>query len=342
MGRFYHAGLFGLGRYNGGMIEYDSLFGTAAPQPLKDWLSCLPDLVKPRLDPARHGDLTRWLKMLADLPEIPPSTIDLEQSVIQIGAESDCPEAIRSALETALRAFHPWRKGPFRIHDVLIDTEWRSDLKWNRLIHHIAPLPGRTVLDVGCGNGYHCWRMRGAGARLVIGIDPTLLSVMQFHVVKHFAGDHPVHVLPLGIEDMPKELPAFDTVFSMGVLHHRRSPIDHLYDLRGLLRSGGELVLETLVIEGEAGLTLLPEDRYAQMRNVWFLPSPPTLELWVSRCGYRNVRTVDVTVTTSEEQRRTDWMSFHSLADFLDPTDPSLTTEGLPAPRRAIVLAEAP
>src|SRR5690606_10840368 len=136
---------------------------------------------------------------------------------------------------------------------------------------------GRTVLDVGCGNGYHAWRMVGGGAELVIGIDPTLLSVVQFLTVRHFAGDIPVYVLALGIEDVPQGLRAFDTVFSMGVLYHRRSPLDHLLELKACLRSGGELVLETLVIDGGAGQVLVPEDRYAQMRNVWFIPSCPTL-----------------------------------------------------------------
>ncbi|MBR9800034.1 MAG: DUF1698 domain-containing protein, partial [Gammaproteobacteria bacterium] len=39
------------------------------------------------------------------------------------------------------------------------------------------------------------------------------------------------------------------------------------------------------------------------------------------------------------EQRATDWMTYHSLSDFLDPADPSLTREGHPAPRRAVLIA---
>ena len=56
----------------------------------------------------------------------------------------------------------------------------------------------------------------------------------------------------------------------MGVLYHRRSPIDHLLELKGCLQTGGELVLETLVIDGGLGEVLVPENRYAKMRNVWF------------------------------------------------------------------------
>jgi tRNA (mo5U34)-methyltransferase len=227
----------------------------------------------------------------------------------------------------------------FGIH---IDTEWRSDWKWNRLKDHIAPLADRTVLDVGCGSGYHCWRMAGEGARLTIGIDPTLLYVMQFAAIQRLANQDHVHVLPLGIDDLPQGLSGFDTVFSMGVLYHRRSPIDHLFELKSLLRPRGELILETLVIEGEAGRVMVPADRYAQMRNVWFLPSSETLVAWLQRCGYEDVRVVDVNRTSLEEQRSTDWMRFNSLADFLMPEHPELTVEGLPAPTRAVIVAQTP
>ena len=141
---------------------------------------------------------------------------------------------------------------------------------------------------------------------------------------------------------MPYGLKAFDTVFSMGVLYHRRSPLDHLYELRDSLRSGGELVLETLVIDGGLNEVLVPEDRYAMMRNVWFLPTCDTLISWLGRCGFKNIRLVDVTKTSIEEQRSTEWMQFQSLKDFLKPDDSSLTYEGYPAPKRAIILANAP
>jgi len=145
-------------------------------------------------------------------------------------------------------------------------------------------------------------------------------------------------VLPLGVDDLPNFV-EFDTVFSMGVLYHRRSPVDFLQQLKSLLRPDGELVLETLVIDGDEQQLLIPAGRYAKMRNVWFIPSVLMLERMLRRCGYKNVRTVDVSVTTLDEQRSTDWMQFHSLADFLDPEDSSLTIEGYPAPKRAILLA---
>ncbi|QXP85623.1 tRNA 5-methoxyuridine(34)/uridine 5-oxyacetic acid(34) synthase CmoB [Methylococcus sp. Mc7] len=324
------------------MSDRDLFSGLLAPRFFPGWAELLLPRIEARRQDGRHGDWPGWLALLRELPNVAPTLLDFAADAVKVGAETDCDGATRRSIETALRRLHPWRKGPYAIHGILIDTEWRSDLKWRRLDGAIAPLAGRRVLDVGCGNGYHAWRMLGAGAKSVIGIDPTLLSVAQFLAVRHFAGDWPVAVLPLGIEDFPSGTCAFDTVFSMGVLYHRRSPFDHLAELKGCLRPGGELVLETLVIEGEAGQVLVPEGRYAQMRNVWFIPSPPTLSSWLARAGFRRARLIDVSPTTIREQRSTGWMRFQSLADFLDPDDPSRTVEGHPAPRRAIFLAEAP
>jgi tRNA (mo5U34)-methyltransferase len=326
--------------HNLSLKAFSDLSSKLSRPQLRTWLERLPAQLNSAFGSERHGDWPTWRATLDSLPEIEASQVDLNADSILIGGR--CSEGERARIENLLRRFHPWRKGPYNIHGIHIDTEWRSDFKWRRLKDHIQPLDGRTVLDVGCGNGYHAWRMVGSGAELVIGIDPTLLSVAQFLAVKHFAGDFPVYVLPLGIEDVPPNLRAFDTVFSMGVLYHRRSPFDHLLELKASLRSGGELVLETLVIEGESGQVLVPEDRYAQMRNVWFIPSCGTLLSWLKRCGFRNGRVADVTKTTADEQRSTGWMRFQSLPDFLDPIDPALTVEGLPAPVRAIFLAESP
>ena len=232
----------------------------------------------------------------------------------------------------------PWRKGPFYLHDIHIDTEWRSDWKWDRVVPHIAPLKNRQVLDVGCGSGYHMWRMLGEDASGVYGIDPTQLFLIQFQAIKHFIGQRNIHFLPLGIEDM-QPLKAFDTVFSMGVLYHRKDPMQFLTQLKDQLRKGGELVLETLVVDGDETTVLMAGERYAQMRNVWFLPSAKALMVWLERLGFENIRVVDINHTTLDEQRSTEWMETQSLKDFLDPADITRTIEGYPAPQRAVIVA---
>lgn len=322
-------------------INYDHLLHALDDTALADWAKKLPDQIAAGLNEKRFGDLPGWKASLAKLPEVSTQVIELNDCV-RIGSSEDCDETTRAAIKVALQELIPWRKGPYFIHDIHIDTEWRSDWKWDRVLPHLAPLKDRLILDVGCGNGYHCWRMLGAGAKRVIGIDPSPRFIVQFHMVKHFAGaHHPVDVLPLGIEDLPEKLQAFDTVFSMGVFYHRRSPMDHLLELKNALRPGGQLVLETLVIEGGLGDTLLPEGRYGMMNNVWFLPSCDTMLSWLRKMGYQNPRVVDVCPTTTEEQRATDWMRFHSLPEFLHPDNSQFTIEGHPAPIRAVFVAEA-
>ncbi|KAA3610710.1 MAG: tRNA 5-methoxyuridine(34)/uridine 5-oxyacetic acid(34) synthase CmoB [Calditrichaeota bacterium] len=288
-----------------------------------------------------HGDFEKWEAALRKLHQLFPienekNNFDISSDRIRISDKNNLNDDDAKEFTAALKQFMPWRKGPYEICGINIDTEWRSDWKWQRLQNHISDLSGRNVLDIGCGNGYHCWRMLASGAKSVLGIEPMLHFVMQFNVVKSFLPFDNIEILPLRIEDLPKNLKAFDTVFSMGVLYHRRSPIDHLYELKELTQNGGEVVLETLVIDGEKGATLVPDGRYAKMRNVWFIPSVLTLESWLKRCGYKNIRLVDVTKTSIEEQRVTEWMEFESLKEFLDPTDLNKTIEGYPAPKRAI------
>lgn len=296
------------------MLDEQRLLADLRSLGLGTWeYSLLPE-VRSRLDDSAHGQLAAWKTVLAAL--------------------ADAVEVRELLLELV-----PWRKGPFRIGDIHIDAEWRSDLKWARLVDHIEPLRDRNVLDVGAGNGWYAFRMRDAGAKLVIGVDPTILFVVQFEAVRRLTGASGVHVLPVGLESVPPRCRAFDTTFSMGVLYHRRDPAEHLALLRETLKPGGQLVLETLIFPGDDHVVHVPEDRYARMRNVWHLPTIPALIEWVRTAGFDDVRVVDITATTTDEQRSTEWMPYESLAEALDPDDPGRTVEGLPAPLRAILIA---
>jgi len=296
-------------------------------------------LVRERLRPENHGTMPVWLDAWENLPTREDHAWDLNSEVVSIGT----PDlAVNSAhLRGTLMQFHPWRKGPYDILGCEIDTEWRSNLKWDRLAEAVD-FRSRAVLDIGCGNGYYGWRMLGAGADWVLGCDPFLLYVMQFEVLRKYATEDLLErhfVVPIGDEEIPDGLNYFDITLSMGVLYHRTSPIDHLRKIASTLKPNGQVVMETIVVDSAEPTVLVPQGRYAKMRNVWFLPSVPMLELWMSRTGFCEIEVVDVSLTTTEEQRRTEWMTFESLADFLDPHDASKTIEGYPAPRRALLVA---
>lgn len=331
-------------------LDADKLRSALTGTPLEPWVDALIDAVTSRSEQLHHGDLSRWQAGIDALPDLPITHIDLDHdSGVAVLTDQDDDNATpyelsdaAQALEPALKALIPWRKGPFRIAHVSIDTEWRSDWKWNRIYPHITPLQNRTVLDVGCGSGYHLWRMRSQGASTVLGIDPGLLFLMQFQALQRYINDSAVSMLPLTMETMPASMHSFDTVFSMGVLYHRKDPHAHLRELMQSIKPGGELVLETLVALGEERSELKIDTRYARMRNIWTLPSVPLLARWMVEAGFTNIRCVSVDITSRLEQRTTSWMPLESLIESLDPEDLSLTIEGLPRPRRAVMIADAP
>ncbi|MEM9385198.1 MAG: tRNA 5-methoxyuridine(34)/uridine 5-oxyacetic acid(34) synthase CmoB [Pseudomonadota bacterium] len=325
--------------------EAQALAAAAAGTPLAAALPALLAQADAACAPGVHGDLDRWGEALGSLPVVTPSIVDVASPVVRLGREEDLVNSSsRERVERCLEAFIPWRKGPFSLCGVSLDTEWRCDLKWDRVRETCAPLKGRRVLDVGCGNGYYALRMLADDPACVLGLDPYLLYAMQYRVLRHFLGEEPrLHLLPLPLEALPQDgVRCFDSVFSMGVLYHRRSPMDHLQALRRVLAPGGEVVLETLVIDGGLNEVLVPEGRYASMRNVWFLPSVASLESWLRKAGLREPQLIDLTPTTPLEQRTTRWMPYRSLEHFLDSEDRSRTVEGHPAPLRAVMLAKAP
>ena len=284
-----------------------------------------------------HGRSIEWDRALESMPQIECADYSFtDDSVCIVKPEHLGLDSME--YKQHLKAFMPWRKGPWNLLGVEIQTEWHSDWKWQRIKPHISPLEGRQVLDIGTGNGYFLFRMLGAGASLALGIDPTRIFLYQFHAAQRLLPTNGAYLLPLRSEHLPA-FGCFDTVFCLGVLYHRRSPIDHIQELMSYLRPGGELVLETLVVPGDINTILVPPERYAKMANVWFLPSTEALENMLRKVGLENVRTVDVSQTTTAEQRATEWMTFHSLADFLDPNDPSRSIEGHPAPLRATLVA---
>tara|TARA_A100001011_G_scaffold160267_1_gene168683 strand:- start:101 stop:943 length:843 start_codon:yes stop_codon:yes gene_type:complete len=278
--------------------------------------------------------MSRWIKAIENLPLTRKASTALD-SCIAITAHDIFAEDLVK-VEKLLMQLRPWRKGPFSINELYIDSEWRSDMKWDRIKSAIGDLHGQRVLDIGSGNGYFGWRMIAANAKQVIGVDPTPLYCMQHLAIQHFLQDDRNWVLPLRVEEIPKN-PKFDTVFSMGVIYHRNDPPDHVRQIFDLTQPGGRAVIESIVTM--QGTSIFPEDRYARMRNIGCIPDQRTLMDWCLEAGFRDVKLIDVSKTTSAEQRSTKWMVFESLKEALDPTDSTKTVEGYPAPIRAAILA---
>lgn len=324
--------------------------------PLESIAEALIDSTISVMNQRGHGDLDKWKNIIDGLPEACPSVVELEQAVVKIGQLEDMNSDTRRQLKQRLLELHPWRKGPFEVFGILVDSEWRSNIKWSRLEGAIRPLQDRLVLDVGCGNGYYMLRMLGAGARFVLGIEPCQLFIAQYNALQKYmlkkcqanksqakkCYEMLSAILPLRCEEIPFDVLAdksigFDTVFSMGVLYHRKQPMAHLAELAKCLKSGGELVLETLIISSDVEDMLVPKSTYAKMPNVCYIPSELKLQAMLKEAGFKQITTVDITATDINEQRRTQWMRFESLSDFLDVNEQTKTIEGYPAPLRIVV-----
>ena len=274
----------------------------------------------------------KYQQLLENLPFI-PTRFGVKQGVVELLGETEY--AIKSSLEQ----LKSWRKGPFRIFGHHIESEWRSDFKWERLLPNLPQLQGKNILDIGANNGYFMFRMLEHNPELVLGIEPTLLYKTQFELINRYVRAENLKMETFGVEHLSAFQGCFDVIFSMGILYHHRSPLTQLKDMRGALCSGGTLVLETIGIPGEEAFAITPEDRYAGMRNVWLLPTLPMLIRWLERSKFVDIKIVSTHWEASQEQRVTDWSSEVSYQDFLDQDNQELTKEGLPAPRRFIITA---
>ena len=243
-------------------------------------------------------------------------------------------EAPKNIEETA-RLMMPWRKGPFALFDTYIDSEWRSNVKYNLLRKHFD-LKDKRVADIGCNNGYYLFRMQEDAPKLLVGFDPSPLFKTQFDFINHFVKSDIVYEL-LGVEHVEFYEQKFDTIFCLGVLYHRSDPVAMLKSLYKGLDKEGELFLDTFYIEGEDEICLSPASSYSKIPNVYFVPTISALKNWCLRAGFDSFEVLETSKTDASEQRKTSWIEGQSLEDFLDKEDSSKTVEGYPAPARVYV-----
>ena len=287
------------------------------------------------------GNVLKFKKILESLPDVVPSVIDLESRAVTVGDTLDLTQQEHGLLMDRLEQLCPWRKGPFNLFGIQIDSEWQSWMKWERLLRYIGSLKGQRILDIGSSNGYYMFRMAAQNPLMVLGLEPQSTFYFQYLAIQKFLRQENVFCLPVPHDQLPKMDKYFDTVFCMGVLYHRKSPLQMLKDICDSMRPGGKLILENLILDSKSNFCLFPKDRYAKMRNIFFIPDLLVMESWLLRAGFKNIKCVDITKTSFEEQRKTRWIQTETLKDFLDPNDPDKTVEGYPAPVRAIFIATA-
>ena len=294
-----------------------------------------------RLSQPKKGYL-RYRELYDSVAHLSARHLDTGSDVVEIGRRAELSDDDFEKVEHAMRGFMPWRKGPFRVFGLDIDAEWRSERKWQRLQPALPELAGKVIADIGSNNGYYMFRMAHHHPLLVLGFEPYIHHWFTFRTLNRFAGLTNLRTELLGVEHISLFSGVFDVVFLMGVLYHRRSPLEVLQEVRGALKPGGTLIIESQGIPGQEPLALFPEKTYAKVPGTYFVPTAACLANWLERSGFQEVEFFLSHAMSSEEQRRTDWMNFESYADFIDPADPTRTVEGYPAPLRLFFKALAP
>lgn len=291
------------------------------------------------LDLPRGRDLQAVIEKLPTADDLQlPVKSHFEGDAVSIGEATDLDAVQRENLLAVVRQFHPWRKGPWNFFGIEVDAEWRSNLKWDRIAPAVGDLGGKKVIDVGCGNAYYMFRMMADNPQLVLGLDPSIPFYLWFETVQRFLRNPAMQFERLGAEHLHFFDRCFDVALCMGILYHQRNPVQILRDLRNSLVVGGHAIIESQSIPGDGSMALFPEDRYAMARNVFFVPTKDCLVNWVRRAGFKDVEVVSHVPVTTDEQRSTDHMTYHSLKEFLDPDNSTLTAEGYPAPWRTAVV----
>jgi len=281
----------------------------------------------------------KYTQILQEMTAFKTSSYHFNDDVVSIGKTDEITPEQQQKILAAAKNLMPWKKGPYNLFGEGIDGEWRSDQKWNRILPHLPSLKDKAILDIGCNNGYFLFKMMAHAPALALGFDPVLPLMAQFYFLKSFLiGPPPVFFEPLGISEVALFEKCFDVIFSMGILYHHRDPIGQLLDIKKALRPGGVAIVESITIPGPTAhdddYCLVPQERYAKMKNVFFVPTVASLKSLAHKAKFSSIEVISSQPLDSSEQRVTKWSSTHSLEDFLDPNNDSLTCEGYPAPWR--------
>ena len=280
---------------------------------------------------------------ISALPDIKAEYLDFDSDKVTIGLEDEITIEDQQLLKSALLELKPWRKGPWNFFGIDIDTEWRSNLKWNRVFEGVKPdFKGKRILDIGCNNLYYMYKMLADDPELVVGFDPIPRYYYNHMLSRKFVQDPRIEFELFGVEQAGLFKDFFDYTFFMGILYHRRDPLGSLKNVFDSLKKGGTLIMECSGIPGDEPVALFPEGRYCKAPGYWFLPTWKTIENMLHRVGFTEIETFYNEPLTFEEQRKTEWIDTQSLEDFLDPEDRSKTVEGYPAPVRIYTKAVKP
>ena len=171
-----------------------------------------------------------WYLQIQESSKIEKNNLSIDYGDwFSVGIKEDLSIEEQEVILQTAKSLIPWRKGPFKVFGLEIDSEWQSNIKYN-LIRPYFNLKDKVVADIGCNNGYYMFRMLEDKPKRLIGFDPSPLTLHQFEFINHFVKSDIVYEM-LGVEHLEFYNHKFDFIFMLGVLYHRADPVGTLKSL---------------------------------------------------------------------------------------------------------------
>ena len=161
-----------------------------------------------------------------------------------------------------------------------------------------SDLGGKTVLDVGCLDGFWSFEAEKRGAKHVLAVDSWVSDLHcneRGFLTAHALLGSKVESEWVDLFDLtPEKYGRFDLILCLGVLYHLRHPLLGLERLAQLCR--GQLILETAIDPRAQGCSMKFDegDELNQDPTNWWEPSLECVVAMLRSCGFGGVRPVHV------------------------------------------------
>jgi len=138
---------------------------------------------------------------------------------------------------------------------------------------------GKSVMDIGCADGFFSFDAEEKGADGVLAIDDEPREQRPTRELAFQLLDSKVRYKQLDLYDFDSQLDEyFDIIIFMGVLYHLKYPLFGLEKVVKKLAKGGTLYLETeysilYSIMGQSAAEFIKDDRLQKDPTNWWVPS---------------------------------------------------------------------
>ncbi len=144
------------------------------------------EIIKERSEWINNKNYSKYKSALSEIPEIQADILNLESDAVELSSNKKISDEEYQKIKKVSELLIPWRKGPFKLFGLDLDSEWRSNLKWDRIKSYLPDLEGKNILDIGSNNGYYMFRLAAYNPKLVLGIDPVMHNYAQFNFLQKF------------------------------------------------------------------------------------------------------------------------------------------------------------